>query len=140
MDGKAAMTVTTSVLLTKVAWGAKRWRSSSLKVHVFALLVLVTGVDLHGSSLSGWTYESPHPVFVTCGEASRQGHVEEAGTALAPGHEPILRRRPVVTKDLVDCHSANPDSDTGRPISASREDLPAAGHRLPPAPRGPPFV
>ena len=140
MNPKAAMTVTKKALLAKIAWRAKRLRPSSLGVHVFALLVLVTGVDLHGSSLSGWTYESPHPVFVTCGEASQSDHVEEAGMAFTPGHEPVLSRRPVVIKVLVDCSSADPDRDTERPLSASTEDLPADGHRLPPAPRGPPLV
>lgn len=140
MDRKAAMIVITQALLTKVVRGAKRLRSSSLKVHVFALLVLMTGVDLHGSSLSGWTYESPHPVFVTCGETSRPDHVEEAGTALAPGHEPVLRSRQFLLEVMVDSRPASLDRDTGRPPSDSREHLPAAGHRLPPAPRGPPLV
>jgi hypothetical protein len=140
MGAKAAMTVTKKALLAEIVRRDKRPRTLSPGLVGLALFVLVTGVDFHGSSLSGWTYESPHPVFVTCGHASQTGHVEEASVALAPGHEPALRSRPVVIEVLIDSHPTDPDRDAGRPLSASREYLPAAGHRLPPAPRGPPLV
>ena len=109
-------------------------------IILLAALLVAGGVDVHGASLNPSTYETPHPVFHVCGDASQPEHLEPAGSTLVPAHEPVLRSRWLVLAiEPPARHHAALDT---RAVRTALEDvsLPRSVGSPARAPRGPPAL
>ena len=113
-------------------------RSSATGVWGLALLLLFCGVDLHSSRLNPTTFETPHPVFHVCGKTSQAPHLEPAGSAMAPAHEPVLSRRSVLFCVLGKDFSQRLSRTVGLTLQARVDNLPTGRDGCTPSPRGPP--